>query len=472
MAANYSNDRSMISGSGGSQFSLRSIIVTLYRHKWVVLAVACPIILVGGFALLNQSGSFWATARILVEFSNVDQPRWNATGRNVDYDRELSTMYNIAMSVSVGKLAAKSLEDSIPVIRSLDPMFSNLEGVRGLEGFLMTNTNVTVVGESRILEFQTNAIHPRLALMGVGAMRDAFIDFLISGQQNSRAVAYYEEQISQMQAELDSLQMQRAAILEDAGYSEIKDQLRYEASGLVEVSYELMEARSLSRATEIKYDVLFAALEGDPREFPMGKDESRSYSLVELRKLVIEQENVLNRLKAIHTPNSIPVLQQQELFDGALSSLRREQRAFVESVGITVEGLRQKERLLEDLVAVYEGRQQSAPKAAYLLSRIDTETNSMREVLEALQIKLGEVRIAHQADDRVSSIIPLTQPTLSEVISSGKSMLYFLMLCFFAVALGVTAAFVLDILDHRISSSEEITEHLQLPVFASILKAK
>jgi len=464
--------RSSRDGSGGVQFSLRDIIVTLYRRKWVLLVVACPIILAGGYALLNQTGSFWATARVLVELANVDQPRWNATGNNVDYDRELSTMFNIAMSTSVGDLAAESLEDSIPVIRGLDPLLEWIGGKDDLAGLLLGSTNVTVIGESRILEFQVNSPHPRLSLMGVGAMRDAFVDFHVHGYKNNQAIVYYEEQIGLVRAQVDSLLMQRAEILEQAGYTEIEGQLRAEAGGLMEAGYELMEARSARRAMEVRYQVLLAALENDPREFPMGADASRTYSLVDLRKLVIEQENTLNRLKSIHTIDSIPVRQQQELLDTAIESLYREEKAFVESVRIELEIARSKERILSDQVGVYEERQQNAPQAAYLISMIDAETNSMHDVMENLQGKLVEVRIAGQADERVSSIIPLTKPTLSEVISSGKSLLYFMMLVFFALALGVTAAFVLEILDHRISSSEEITEHLQIPVFASILKAK
>ena len=466
------NNSPSLEGSSGLQFSFRDIIVTLYRRKLVVLMIACPIILAGGFALLNQSGSYGATARVLVELANVEKPRWNTTGSNVDYDRELSTMLNIAMSTSVGKLAAISLEDSIPLIRSLDPLLAGLEGVEELTWFLLSNTNVAVLGESRILEFQVNASHPRLALMGVGAMRDAFADFQVTSQKNNQAIAYYEEQIAVVRAQVDSLLLMRATILEEAGYSDMSEQLKAEAGSMIEVVYELMKARSLRQAVEIRHQVLFAALDNDPREFPMGEDESRSYSLVGLRNMVIEQEKILNGLLTVHTPNSIPVLQQQEMLDAELKKLCREEKAYVESVRITLEELRSKERLLEDLVSVYEERQKHAPQTSYRISLIDTETFSMRNVMENLQVKLGEVRISHQADDRVSAIISLTQPTLSEVISSGKSIMYFMILVFFALALGVIVAFVLETLDHRISSSEEITAHLQLPVFAIIRKAK
>ncbi len=455
-----------------SGLSLRDVVVTLYRRKWVVVAVALPIIIAGGLALFNQTSSYLAAARVLVELANVDQPRWNVSGRNIDYDRELSTFFNIAMSVPVAEIAAASLEDSIPVIRDMDPNYADLQNAGDLKNFLMGHTNVTVVGESRILEFQVNAPYPRLALMCVGAMRDAFVDYQIHGGKNSQALVYYEEQIAVVRSQVDSLLAERAAILERAGYSELREELRLEAGSLIKAEYELVLARGARRAVEIEYQGLLAALQDDPRQFPMGKSESLSATLVYWRRLVGEHEDKLNGLLSVHTQNSIPVMQQKELLDTALANLRREEAAYVESVWINLEGLRSKESMMADLVGDFEVRRRNAPKAYYKVSMIDAETTSMRDLMEMLQGKLGEVRVALQADERVSSIVSLTQPELAQSFSGGKSLMYFAMLVFFALALGIIVAFLLEIVDHKISSPRDIEEYLKLPVFASIPKAE
>lgn len=472
MTATPVNTPGSINGSGASALSLRSIVSTLYRRKWIVLAVAVPIILAGGLGLSNQSGSFWATARVLVELSNVDRPRWNVNGGYIDYDRELSTMFNTAMSVPVAKIAALSLEDSIPVIQGLDPSFAEIRSMDDVAVYLMGNTNVSVVGESRILEFQVGAPHPRLALMGVGAMQEAFVDFQVYGQKNMQAISYYDEQIAVVRAQVDSLLLARSTILEETGYSEMGKEMQSESNSRLGVEYDLMKARSARMVKEIEYNMFLLALEGDPLEFPMGETENRSPMLINWRRIVGDHQEKLNWLMGIHTENSIPVLQQRELLESAILNLGREERAYVEGTRIALEKLILNESVLEEQVKLNEDRQRSAPQAFYQISMIDAESNSLRDVMENLQAKLAEVRISLLADERVSSIIPLTQPGLSEVVSSGKSIMYFLVLTFFAMALGIVAAFVLEIIDHRISSSEEITEHLNLPVFANILKVK
>jgi uncharacterized protein involved in exopolysaccharide biosynthesis len=466
------NNGATLEGPSGSSLSLRDIVVTLYRRKWVILAIALPIILVGGLAIFSQSSSYLATARVLVELTNVDQPRWNVTRNYIDYDRELSTMFNIAMSISVAELAAEILEDSIPVIQNLDPVFQEIHTQDDLTALLMGSTTVKVVGESRILEFQVHSAHPRLSMMGVGAMRNAFAKYENQGKKNSQSIAYYQEQIGIVRSQVDSLLSKRSHILQRTGYSEMKEEMRVEAGSLIEAEYKLMEARSERMEIEIQYKGLLAAIQDDPRSFPMGQDESRSSSLVYWRRIVIEHEDTLNELMAVHTLNSIPVVQQQELLKTSIANLQREGEAYTEGVRIKLEGLRSRETMIEELIISYEKRRSEAPDAFYQISMIDAETESMRDLMKSLQGKLGEVRIALQADERVSSIIFLTQPKLMPMLSGGASIMYFLMMAFFAFALGIVVAFVLDLLDHRITTPRDIEEYLHLPIFASIPRTK
>lgn len=467
-----SNSIVKIEDARSNALSLREIVVTLYRRKWLILAVALPIVVVGGLALFNQASTFTASTRVLVELTDVDQPVFNQINMRVDYDRELSTLFNIAMSVPVAEGAAMSLADSIPEIQSLDPAFAGVRAVDDIQKFLMGSTEVSVVGESRILEFRVHALHPRLALMGVGAMRDAFVEYQIHGRKNVQAIAYYEEQIAIVRAQVDSLLAERSAILTRSGFSDIREEMRLEAGSRIRAEYELALARSEREATEIEYNGLLKLIDGDPRLFPMGGDESRSASLVYLRNQVSKHEDKLNMLRGTHQESSVPVQQQQALLDDTLDSLRRENISYVESLRIKLEASRSKEQMLQGLVESYETRRQGAPSAQYKVSIIDAETTSLQKLMEGLQGKLGEVRIAHQADERVSSIVSLTQPVLVEFFGGGKTIVYFVMLCVFALALGVFMAFIMNILDHRIASKEEIEQYLELPVFASIPRSK
>ena len=144
---------------GPSGISLRDITFTLFRRKWIILVIALPIMILGGMSLFQQTGAYTAVSKVVVELVKVDLPQWNTSGRNVDYDRELSTLFNIAMSVPVGEMAAKALEDSIPLIMELDPRLNTLGSKGALKRFLLQGLNVSVIGESSILEFQYTSGH-------------------------------------------------------------------------------------------------------------------------------------------------------------------------------------------------------------------------------------------------------------------------------------------------------------------------
>jgi uncharacterized protein involved in exopolysaccharide biosynthesis len=449
-------------------FSMRDIVFTVYRRKWIILAIALPIILVGSFSLLRQTGSYTASARILVELNEVDQPRWNIKTGNIDYDRELSTLFNIAMSVPVIRSAAISLEDSIPAILELNPELISLREPGEMEGFLFERMDVSVVGESSILEFQFSSASPRISLMAVGALRDAFIEYYTYRRRDGAAIDYYTEQIALVRAEMDSFLLLRTKAMEEAGFTSLNDELRFNSGQLASLQAELYTAVADSRTLELEYNRLKTFLDRDPREFPMGSEESRSQALVYWRNIVSKHEDELNNLKAVHTANSIPVQRQQEMLERSLANLAQHVQNYVESLNLQLLKAREKESSIRDMVEEVREKNRRGPLAYQRVSSIDTEIESLRELLQDLQGKRGEVRLSEMADERISNLANLSDPEIMEVISGSKTVIYLALLVIFALALGLVAAFVMQAMDHRVFAPEDVEENLKLPVFASI----
>ncbi|MFH2052573.1 MAG: Wzz/FepE/Etk N-terminal domain-containing protein [bacterium] len=450
--------------------SLRDILYVVFRRRWIILGIALPIILVGGISLFRQTGSYTSASRILVQLLKADQPQWNSTGRNLDYDRELSTLYNIAMSVPVGNMAATVLEDSIPVIRSLIPKLEQdgFDSLSDLREFLVTGLDVSVVGESNILEFRFSSAHPRVSLMAVGALRDAFVEYQVFGLKNTRAVAYYDEQIQIVRSQIDSLLDYRGSILLDSGYGDFQEDLRYDTGQLSDLENQLLRATTNRQAIEQDHSTLISYLQRDPREFPMGQDESSSETLIYWRNMVSKYEDQLNSALTIHTEESIPVRRQRQLLEDSLERLRLEEKAYIESVAVLLASARNREETLRDQVAILQEKNRKIPDLYQKISLIDVEITSLRGLLDDMRGKWGEVRLNQYADERVSPVVKLTDPELVMVLSGGKTMVYFIMIFFLALALGMVAAFVLDNLDHRIYAPLDVEEKLQLPVFASV----
>lgn len=448
----------------------REVIFTLFRRRWILLAVALPIVLAAGGSLLGRAKTTTAATRVLVELTNVDQPRWNIGGRNIDYDRELSTFMNIALSVSVAERAAEVLADSVPVIKALDPELAQLEAGSELRDFLAGGLEVNLVGESNILEFRFTTGNPRVALMAVGAYRDGFIAFENQGRRNTGAVQYYAEQVAAVRANIDSLLAVRGAILGSSGFTSLEDEMRYSTGAVAEAELLLRKVQADRQQISAEYDFLKGFLDRDPREFPAGQDQSRSSTLVGFRDLVGKHEDTLNTILAVHTPESIPARQQRAILEATIDRLHNEQVAYVESIRLALESTRERERTLTSQLAELAAGNQRLPDVYQRVAMLDTDINSLRDLLEDLQGKWGEVRMSEMADERVGKVLKLSNPELVVSLAGGRTSVYLAMVIIMALALGIVAAFIQDSLDHRIYAPQDVEESLKLPVLASVTR--
>jgi len=462
---------SRLQGSAGREgFSLRDVVFVLFRRRWIILSVCVPIILVGGINLFRQTGSYTASSRVVVELAKPGLPQWNTSGRNIDYDRELSTLFNIAMSVSIAEKAAGALVDSAQVIKQLDRKIQGKFERLDLRDYLLEGLSVNVVGESNILEFQFSSPHPRISLMAVGALRDAFINYEVHGRRNPGAIVYYQEQMKSVRSDIDSLLARRGSVLAAAGYTSLDEELKHEAGQQAEIQDKLLQAQVELRALRIEHGMLQQYIGGNPRDFPMGKDQSQSHPLVYWRNTVAKREDELNSVLSVHTADSLPARRAKATLDGALESLRQESEAYVRSLEVAMSSLAEREASLKDQLAAVRDRNSRAPQVYQQISLLDTEINSLRDLLENLQGKWGEVRMAELADERVSSVVALTAPELDTILSGGKTVVYFVVIFVFAIALGVVAGFIVEGLDHRIYAPRDVEDKLHLPVFASVTK--
>lgn len=448
----------------------RDVVFVLFRRRWILLAIALPIIIMGGVGLLGRTQTSTAATRVVVEFLNIDRPQWNITGRNIDFDRELSTLANIAMSVSVADEAAVALKDSLPVIQGLDENLAMVQTHEDLRDLLLGGMDVNVVGESNILEFRHTDPNPRVALMAAGALRTAFVHYENFGRRKRGAVAYYEEQINAVKVRIDTLLTVRGQILGEGGFTSLEDELRYSTGDAAETANNLRKVQADREQLQAEYDLLRGFLDRDPREFPAGQDQSRASTLVGWRDLVGKQEDALNSILSVHTDDSIPARRQRALLERSLERLRAEEVAYVESLRLALEGTTQREKTIRAQLEEIQSNNRRLPDIYQKVSILDSEIKSLRDLLADLQGKWGEVRMNEMADDRVSNIIVLTEPELIRALGGGKSAVYLAMIAVLALALGVVGAFVAESTDHRVYAPREVEDKLKLPVFASVTR--
>ena len=247
--------------------------------------------------------------------------------------------------------------------------------------------------------------------------------------------------------------------------------MRFSTGAVAEAEDKLRKVQADRAQLEAEYTRLKSYLEKDPREFPAGQDESRASTLVGWRSVVGKHEETLNSILSVHTPESLPARQQREVLDKALDRLRAEEVAYTESRLLALESVREREAVLAGQLARLRGANENLPAVYQKVSMLDSDIKSLRDLLDDLQGKLGEVRMSEMADARVSKVVVLSEPELITVLAGSKTMVYLAMVVLFAIALGIVAAFIQESLDHRVYVPRDIEENLKLPVLASVSKA-
>lgn len=451
--------------------SLRNLATVLFRRRWVILAISLPLIIIGGVSLFGQAGTYTASATVVVELEKVEIPKWNPNLLKVDYNRVLNTYVQSAMSQQVAAAAAVTLQDSIPVMIGIDETLLELQEPGILQEYLLDGLDVSVIGESAILDLRYTSTAPRISLMAVDALRSAFLDFQVHGSKSSEAVGYYEEQVVAVRAVSDSLLTHRGDILRAAGYSSLTDEMKYDTGRLANLQTEHHEAVVARRMLESEYLLLLGYLEESPRDFPMGPDQNGSIPLVFAMNTLLKREDELNEILALYNEDSGPVRRHRALIEQSEKSVALETRKFVRGVELALNTLKEKEAALRDQVAEVQEKNSNANTLYRQITLIDYELKANSELMESLQEKIGEVRMAQLADERVSSSTALSDPSIVSVLTGGTTVVYFIALVFLSLALGIIVGFVIENMDHRVYTPRDVEENLNLQVFASVSRA-
>lgn len=448
-----------------SQDGFRDLIVVAIRRRWVILGIALPIILVATIGTLRTTDVVTAGGRVLIEARQAESPTFGY--QSVDYTVLMSTAAQVAMSIPVAERASIALMDSLPVLAAAYPALAAIGSQRQLRDVLLGGGDAGQVGESNILNITFRHPNARFCLAAVGALMDAYIDYSIESQQNTRAISYYTDQINAVQAELDSLWAERARILGDAGYLVLQTDAASSLNQVMGIEGEYFKTRSRREALETRLQELLKAIAADPDYVP-GTRGGENPNLVGLKSRLDEMLEQLAKLRVQYQDDSEWVRRQQELVDAARAELVRERDNYVRDLRIDLDEVRATEESLHRAVEQQKAGLSRYPEVARAVASLEMQIETRRDLLENLQTKRGEVRLKAGTDLRISSVIPLDKPSLQAAVGGSKKALYLVLASVFALVLGFMGALFSENQDHRLYDRRRAEQYLEVPVLGAI----
>ncbi len=450
-----------------SQAGPRDLLSVLIRRRWIALGIALPIILVAAIGTLRSADIVAASARVMIEARQPENPTFGYV--SVDYTVLMSTAAQVAMSIPVADKAAATLLDSLPALVAADPALGHIDTPERLRDLLLGGVDAAQVGESNILSIGFRHADPRLCLAAVGALTGAYIDYSIESQQNTRAIGYYTDQIDGVQAELDTLMSRRARILGASGYSVLQTDAASGVNQVMVLEQEFFKTRSKRESIQTRLEELQRAIDADPDYIP-GSRGGENLNLVGLKSKLDEQRSNLAKLRVQYQDDSEWVQRQLALVEAARTDLHQERNNYVHDLKIELDELRSAERSLGEAVSSQKAGLVGYPDIARQVSSLDLQIDTQRQLLENLQTKRGEVRLKVGSDARISSIVPLNQPSLETSAAGSKKALYLVLASLFALVLGFMGALFAENQDHRLYDRRRAEQYLEVPVLGAISK--
>lgn len=447
------------------QLGIRDLVVVVIRRRWIILGIALPIFLLALYATLSSTDSVTASARVMVETRQPEDPSFY--NLSVDYDVLMSTASQVVISIPVAERAAAALADSLPVLRAELPSFAGVGSVRDLRDVILEHEDCNQVGETNILEI--SVIHPsgRFALMAVKAILDGYIEYNIETKKNQPAVNYYTDQIEEVKADLDSLFVARAGILAEYGIAAFKENAQANAAQIVEMERNYFTERANREALEARLAALRESIVLDPGFMPsIGTQENQD--LLHLKLALDEERMELTKLRQEYNEDTEWVRRQQSVVEDLEQRFAVERANFLRAVEIDLETARSREASLAQSIAGRRAEVGDYPLVAQKLSSIDASIDSQRDLLEILQTKRGEVRLKSATDARISNILRLDEPSLSGLVGGAKKMIYLVLATLFGLTLGLLAAIFVENQDHRLYTRLQVEQHLEIPVLGTI----
>lgn len=450
---------------GSGRLNIRDLLMVFFRRKWIVLGIAVPIIAFGIYGLLTTTDSFTASSQILIEARYLENPSFRPVV--VEYDILMSTASQVASSIPVAAKAALLLEDSIPKLKADDPLLTTVNSTQDLRDLILKKISCGQVGESNILAINFTHRNPDLALMVVGAVTDAYREYSVESGQNIKALDYYNEQIKELQMEINDLMTQRVAIYDAAGVTASQVNNSAGIQQMRQMEYSYFQARSMRLGLEDKYKTLSQAVASDPDYVP--STGVREKSTILAAKIILDEAIMdLAKLRMTYNDSSTFVVRQEEYVARAYKVFEGERNGIVTDLKIELEIARAKEISLLESLGDYKAELTAFPDVERQVYAIDLQVDTQKELLKALQIKRGEVRLKAEGDQRISNITPLNEPSVGFDVASGKKFIYLIFTTVIGIILGLVVALLVDAQDHRIFDRRQAESALEIPVLGAI----
>lgn len=444
---------------------LQLLLILKARYKVIMITFLITVITaVVVTSMLPKS--YTATTSLLLNYKGLDpvtgvmlpsqlMPGYMATQVDIIQSR------NIALKVVDGL----NLTESDAVQAKFQTEAKGQGDIRNwLAELLLNKLKVNPSSESSVIEISFNAVEPTFASTIANKFAEKYMETSVQLKVDPalKAADYFGKQIQVLRKNLQEAQMKLSNYQRENGVTNPVQSYDVESMRLNELSSQL----SLAQTASIEAQSRKRSAQTSAADSP---DVSLSPVLQSLRIEVSRAESKLADLTQRFGKNHPQYQSAEAELSKVKALLKEELQRSSNSVSGTANINAQREAQLRQQVEQQKKRLLDLNMTRGELSVLQKDVETAQRAIDAVTQRFGQTNIEGHSNQ---SDIALLNPAIPPLAPSGpRKLLAILLAIVMGGVLGIGFALIAELLDRRVRCSEDVSELLEMPVFA-LVKSK
>jgi succinoglycan biosynthesis transport protein ExoP len=413
---------------------------------------------------LLMSKQYTASAAVVVDVKSPD-PVSGLMLQGMMAPGYMATQVDIINSDRVANAVVKLLRmEQSPVIQQQWQEATQGKGqlVDWLATLLQKNLDVKPSRESNVINISYTGTNPEFSAAVANAFAQAYMNVNLDLRlaPARQYAAFFEEQTKAARDKLEKAQQALSTYQQENGITATDERLDFETAKLNETSSQL------------------TGVQGQTTDSQSKRQNAQSDTVAEVMQspLINGLKSDIARLEAKLTESNInlghnhPQTQRAEAELTTLKNqLNAETRKITSSIETTYQVSKQREAQLQSALGAQKAKVLMLNKQRDELNVLRRDIESAQRSFEVVSQRAAQTNIESQANQTNISVL---NPAVAPVDpSKPRVMLNILVSIFLGTLLGVGMALMLELINRRVRSPDDLVEALDLPVLGSITSA-
>ena len=377
----------------------------------------------------------------------------------------MATQIDIINSDRVAKAVVKLLRmDESPAIQAQWQEATEGKGqlLDWLANLLQRKLDVKPSRESNVININYSGADPDFAAAVANAFAKAYIDVNLDLRlaPARQFATFFEEQTKAMRSKLEKAQEALSDYQQKNGITSADERLDFETAKLNETSSQLTGVQGQTTDSQSKRQNAKADTIAEVMQSPL---------INGLKSDIARLEAKLNESN-VNLGKNHPQTQRTEIELTTLKNqLDAETRKITSSIETTYQVSKQREGQLQSALAAQKAKVLILNKQRDELNVLRRDIESAQRAFEAVSMRASQTNLESQTNQtNISVLNPASAPSAP---SKPRVLLNILVSIFLGTLLGVGLALMLELMNRRVRSADDLAEALNMPVLGSIASA-